>query len=464
MLFTQLEYFALLGLTLLLFWSLPGRSARKWVLLVASLAFYSWWDWRLTGLLLTSTLVDYACALGIAVRPRHDPWRRRLLLCSIGANLGILGVFKYYDFFAGSVAEGLAAFGWRVEPTLLLVLLPPGISFYTFQSMAYTIDVYEGKAKARRSLLDIAVFVAFFPQLIAGPILRAREFLPQLDRLRSRREIAVSACLLLFVIGFWKKAVVADTIAVWVDPVFAQPRDYDAATQLLCLHLFLVQIYCDFSGYVDMALASAGLLGFHLPENFRAPLLARNAADFWSRWNITLSHWFRDYLFRRLPAGRGGRRLPFNALVTLTVIGLWHGAAWTFVAFGLLQGMAVGVVTWLRLKGVRQLMPYGAALVATLCFNHMTIAFFRGESIDSSLYMLAAVVGLAPAGELGFALAGWLSYLGLAAFYLAWVAAAAPRRLAALPPVPLALLCGLAFALATGFMPAEYQPFIYFQF
>ncbi|MCB9849902.1 MAG: MBOAT family protein [Phycisphaerales bacterium] len=349
MLFNSFEFAAFFVVVYALY-VLSARSLRLQhaLLLVASYFFYGCWDWRFLGLIWVSTAIDYfvgraldeRVADGDAALRYGQPARRILLAVSLIGNLGILGVFKYYDFFAGSAGELLAALGAPVEPRLLRVVLPVGISFYTFQTLSYTIDVYRGELRACRSALRFAVFVAFFPQLVAGPIVRARDFLPQLASPRRIDLAGVGEGGYLVLWGLFKKVVIAGNLAPLVDSVFASNAGAVSGGQVLvAVYAFAVQIYCDFSGYTDIARGCARMMGFELELNFNLPYFARNPSDFWRRWHISLSSWLRDYLYIPLGGNRKGpRRTMINLALTMLLGGLWHGAAWTFVAWGAYQG------------------------------------------------------------------------------------------------------------------------------
>ncbi len=463
MIFTNTAFFVLMALVLLLYWRQVGNTQRKLILLVASYVFYGWWDWRFCGLLLLSSVIDWAAALWIANHP-GDPRRRRLLWFSIGSNLLILGIFKYFDFFSTSFTELLRGLGLPVDPWLLQVVLPAGLSFYTFQSMSYTIDVYEGRAQARSSLLDILVYVAFFPQLVAGPIVRANEFLPQLDRRMTAADVPLAACALLFLVGLFKKAVLADSIGWLIDPVWRAPADYDRASLWAAMALFRVQLYCDFSGYSEMAIASAGLLGFRLPWNFDAPLLARNMADYWRRWHITLANWFRDYIYLRLPFRRQGWSLYRNLLLTMALVGLWHGAGWTFVTWGLLQGLALGFLIAMRRNGVDLSLPLLPAFALTFAYGTLSATFFRASSVETGIAMIGDGLGLGEAGTLSLGAGPWIAIALLAALHIGWRRWALGERLLALPGWLQAVLYGAAAALTLALLPYADRPFYYFQF
>jgi len=330
---------------------LVALMLRRWVkprnafLLAASYYFYGSWDWRFLSLLLISTLVDWGVGLWLGAAPRERPpgdreWRRRkrVLAISVVMNLVFLGFFKYFDFFVSSAADSLRALGFDANIPLLHVVLPVGISFYTFQSMSYTIDVYRGDLPPERSLLNFALYVAFFPQLVAGPIERATHLIRQVDSVRPVRLHDFYWGVYMIGWGLFKKVVLADNVAPIADKVFGAP-DPGGLTVILGVYAFAVQIYCDFSGYSDIARGTARLLGFDLMLNFNLPYFATNPSDFWKRWHISLSTWLRDYLYIPLGGNRGGERRTYvNLMTTMVLGGLWHGAAWNFVLWGVFHG------------------------------------------------------------------------------------------------------------------------------
>jgi alginate O-acetyltransferase complex protein AlgI len=337
--FNSVTYIVFLAVVVAAYWRLRHRHQNV-VLLVASYVFYGAWNWRFLSLMLISTVLDYSVGRAMP-GSRH---KGRLLLVSMVGNLGILATFKYFGFFVDSAYEFLDAIGIGATRPTLDVLLPVGISFYTFQTMSYTIDIYRGTLQPTRKILDFAVFVAFFPQLVAGPIERAANLLPQVQRPRLRPDRAtVESGLFLIVLGLFKKVVIADTVARAVDPVFADAGNASALTLLLGVYGFAVQIYMDFSGYSDIARGSARLLGFELMVNFRQPYLSRDVTEFWRLWHISLSSWLRDYLYIPLCGNRRGRfRTRVNLMTTMLLGGLWHGASWNFVVWGGLHGLYLG--------------------------------------------------------------------------------------------------------------------------
>ncbi len=339
MTFNSMQFVLFFTIVFLAYWRLGFRNQNR-LLLAASYLFYGWWDWRFLGLMLLSSSIDYFCGLGLG-RTDDPSKRKRLLWTSMTANLVILGFFKYFNFFIDSLDSGLDRAGVDWLAPSLGIVLPVGISFYTFQSMSYGIDVYRRELKPIRSFFDFALFVSYFPQLVAGPIERATALAPQITtpRLRPDKTKVVEACSLILV-GLVKKVVVADLAAEVANDVFSRSGEAGFFELLIGVYCFAIQIYGDFSGYSDMARGVSRLLGIELMENFKQPYFSATITDFWRRWHISLSQWLRDYLYIPLGGNRKGpRRTYINLGVTMLLGGLWHGAAWTFVVWGALQGL-----------------------------------------------------------------------------------------------------------------------------
>jgi alginate O-acetyltransferase complex protein AlgI len=341
-------------------WLFGKRWRAQNVLLVAaSQWFYASWDYRFLALLWFSMLVDYFVALRIE-GSLDAAQRKRLITLSVSVQLGILGLFKYLNFFVDSAAALLARLGLHAHPVALGIVLPVGISFYTFQTMSYTIDVYRRVIPAERNLLSFATFVSLFPQLVAGPIERARRILPQVNAPRSLpvEDLYTGCSLILF--GLYKKVFIADNLATTVDTAFGHTATLTRAEAMVALYAFAFQIYCDFSGYTDIARGCAKLLGFDFALNFQRPYFARNPSEFWQRWHISLSSWLRDYLY--IPLGgnqRGGARTLLNLFLTMLLGGLWHGASWTFVLWGAYHGLLL-VVHRLLKPLLGKIQPHGS--------------------------------------------------------------------------------------------------------
>jgi alginate O-acetyltransferase complex protein AlgI len=460
MLFTQLEFPLFLLVVLLMAWASRSRVSRNAILLVASYYFYAYWDYRFCGLLLLSTLVDFFVARAMA-RAQSQPARRRLLIVSLVVNLGVLGFFKYFNFFIDSAQPIMAAMGLSGQS--LSIILPVGISFYTFQTLSYTIDVYRGKIRPSVSLLDFALYVAFFPQLVAGPIVRARELLPQLSVVPdfSRRRCYGGFQQLLR--GAVKKVLIADRLGEMVDVVFAGPELYSGLTVWIAVLAYTGQIYYDFSGYSDMAIGVAKMLGYRFPVNFRHPYLATSIAEFWRRWHMTLSRWLRDYLYISLGGNRVSRLMTYrNLMITMTLGGLWHGAAWTFVLWGAWHGAWLSIERFLNgITGRRMTASIG--WLATMLIVIVGWVLFRSPNLHAALQCLGQMAALSS----GIA---WypplvLGALGcLVAEHLAWRTRL--RRAMRLPwsawysPIATAIMMWALLIYA----PQGFRPFVYFQF
>ena len=397
MLFNSWE-FAVFGLIVFALYAVLAHQWQNWMLLVASYVFYGAWDWRFLFLLTASALIDYV--VGLAIYGTPDRRRQRLFLTiSISANLGILGFFKYYDFFAGSLQTLLTSIGVPVGLPTLSLVLPLGISFYTFQSMSYGIDVYRGELKPTRNLRDYLLFVSFFPHLIAGPIMRATSLLAQVMGPRRITFKGISDGSFLIFWGLFLKMFVADNLARIANPVFASTGPYDGATVLLGVYAFAFQIYGDFAGYSTIARGLGKCFGFELTENFRLPYVATNPSEFWQRWHISLSTWLRDYLYIPLGGNRGGTLKTYrNLAITMLLGGLWHGAAWRFVVWGAYQGTLLIAyrATRRRTEPVRAPAATGTLgwWLKVVVFFHVVCVgwvFFRAPTVAQALQMLAAV-------------------------------------------------------------------------
>ena len=340
MLLHSIDFAIFLPIVFLSYWFVfPKREQQDLLLLIASYVFYGWWDVRFLVLILLSTLVDYAVGLWLD-RTERVGLRRLFLGFSLAFNLGLLAFFKYYNFLADQFAAAFTLLGRPVEPTHLAIILPVGISFYTFQTLSYSIDVYWRRMKPTRHFIEFAAFVSFFPQLVAGPIERASNLLPQFAIPRQFQERAAGQGLRLILWGLFKKLVIADNCAFYVNRIFPNYTNHDPITLILAAVLFAFQIYGDFSGYSDIAVGTANLFGFRLMRNFHYPYFAASPADFWRRWHISLSTWFKDYVYIPLGGSRRGKaRQILNTLILFAVSGLWHGANLRFLAWGLYHAL-----------------------------------------------------------------------------------------------------------------------------
>jgi len=468
MLFTEWRFLWFFLLVLAVHWGLRSSRLRKLWLLGVSYVFYGAWDWRFLSLILLSTAVDFLCGLAMARRPDR-PSRKPWLYVSLAVNLGILGFFKYFGFFVDSATVLASQLGLELGPTTLNIVLPVGISFYTFQTLSYSLDVYRGRLTAVHDAFDFALFVAFFPQLVAGPIVRATEFLPQLAKPRLFADVAVRPALTLFLVGFFKKACLADGIAGVVDPVFADPVSYSTASTWLTVALYHVQIYCDFSGYSDMAIATAALLGYRLPLNFYFPYFASGIGEFWRRWHISLTTWMRDYIYLPQVDHRSSEARRIRAIfVTMGLCGLWHGAGWGFVAFGLLHAAYLVIEElWKRsswhagpLGSVSAALSWPALMLAVL----LTWPVFRIDSVPDTRVVFATLLGLRSGGPETIDLTTVWVLVGSTLVHWAAYRRILSARLAALPDWGFALLYGFTWSLVLPWVATETVPFIYFQF
>ena len=480
MLFQTAEYGIFLVAVFLGFWLLHRAKALRVIfLLIASYIFYAASNpWFLT-LIIASTVTDYFA--GLQMKKADDAGqpdaRKKWLILSLALNLGLLGVFKYSNFFYGSFVSVANVFGAELIFERLAIMLPAGISFYTFQTMSYSIDVYRRRMEPERDFLKFALFVGYFPQLIAGPIVRAVDFVPQLSEEPRLSKAMVSRALYLMGIGLLKKVLIADTIGLaLVDPVFNTPEQYTALEALIALYAYTMQVYLDFSAYSDLAIGSALLFGFRLPDNFDRPYMATSIQDFWRRWHMTLGSWLRDYLYYPLGGSKGStNRTYFNLFVTFLLIGLWHGADWTFVVYGCLHAIAMCLNRWWRVDVLkRQKVTPGALgivwrVALTLHFVVLCRILFRCQDFEhvdrfNATLLWGAPEGVSPLSVQSdpFALA-----LMVAMFLLHWT----PRTwsfsirdsLERLPMMVQGALFGAVLLVVMASMEIA-VPFIYFRF
>ena len=451
-----------------MYWRLRPRP-QVVLLLGASYIFYGAWDHRFLFLLIISTLVDYGVGRGLA--RTDDPTRRRLLLfVSVGVNLGILGFFKYFDFFIDSAQETLDAIGLGTDPVLLEIVLPVGISFYTFQTMSYTIDVYRRHLQPTDDLLTFAVFVAYFPQLVAGPIERAARLLPQLEEPRTRPDAdTLASGLGLILLGLLKKVVIGDVLAGKVDLVFDGASTVGWVSLVVGVYAFALQIYADFSGYTDIARGTSRLMGIELMRNFEGPYLSRSITEFWRRWHISLSQWLRDYLYIPLGGNQGGTAATYrNLMITMLLGGLWHGANWVFVIWGGLHGVyLVAERLWRRPVDAAEPLRWRQVPAVIVTFQLVCFAWisFRSPDLGTATEMIEGILTLRP-GEVR------LDTVVLVLFFAAIVVTIdLAQRLTGshVPwmrwrPLTAGVAAGSAASLVVLASGATQVPFIYFQF
>lgn len=480
MLFNSLDFAIFLPVVFTLYWLLRRAERLRWqnlLLVVASYVFYGWWDWRFLTLIFLSTLVDYG--VGIALAKATAARRRKALLTlSLVFNLGLLGVFKYFNFFIESASRAFSVFGADLDMRALHIVLPVGISFYTFQTLSYSIDVYRGRICPTRDFVAFSAFVAFFPQLVAGPIERASRLLPQFFEPRAFRREDAEDGVSQIVWGLFKKVVIADNCALYVDRVFGDPAAHPGSTLLLGALLFAFQIYGDFSGYSDIAIGTARLFGFTLMTNFAFPYFSRDIAEFWRRWHISLSSWFRDYVYIPLGGSRGGPwRKARNVFVVFAVSGLWHGANWTFVVWGLLNALYfLPLLLCGRHRENLEIVAHDRLLPrpGELCFMALTFGltlvawvFFRSASVSSAMMYLSGMFSgslfakpdIHPKVLLvliaAFVAVEWIGRKGpYATWWVGRMRSAAARN---------SILYAILMA-TLAFMACDEQEFIYFQF
>jgi len=417
MLFNSLQFAVFFLLVYGVYLALSRRAQNRWLLL-ASYLFYAAWDWRFLGLIVASTVIDYS--VGLAIAASDDSSRRkRLVGLSVVANLGMLATFKYAGFFAAGFADLLGTVDIVAAPWMLDVGLPVGISFYTFQTMSYAIDVYRGQLKPTRDLADFALFVAFFPQLVAGPIERASRLLPQILSPRTPSWSGFGSGCWLILSGLVKKVVIADNLAHLVDRIYSDPGQATGVEVVIATWAFAWQIYCDFSGYSDIARGTSRLMGFELMVNFQLPYLSTSPAEFWRRWHISLSTWLRDYLYIPLGGNRLGALLTYrNLALTMLLGGLWHGAAWTYVVWGAYQGLLL--MAHRSLRPVLALLTPSSAFGKGLWFTVRVVCMFQliclGWMVfraDSLAHLGELLSRLTTGFELGGALRWWPSLVTL---------------------------------------------------
>lgn len=403
MLFNSIDFAVFLPIVFMLYWFVAQKNLRlqNLLLVIASYVFYGWWDYRFLALIVFSSLVDYA--IGLKLSKEEKPATRKLLLwASILINIGFLGFFKYYNFFVDNFVSAFSFLGQDIKPNTLNIILPVGISFYTFQTLSYTIDVYKRKLEPTNNLVSFLAFVSFFPQLVAGPIERATNLLPQFYKKRAfHYSKAVDGCKQILW-GLFKKVVIADSCAEYANIIFNNSEDYSGSTLFLGALFFTFQIYGDFSGYSDIAIGTARLFGFNLKQNFAFPYFSRDIAEFWRRWHISLSTWFRDYLYIPLGGSRGSTWTKVrNTFIIFIVSGFWHGANWTFIVWGFLN--AVYFLPLLLSKRNRnnlnivaqnRLLPSFKELLSMLITFLLTViawVFFRAETIAHAFSYLNGI-------------------------------------------------------------------------
>ena len=397
MVFNSLAFLIFIALFFPIYYLLKG-NARLWFILISSYVFYGWWDYRFLALIGFSTCMDFY--LSFLIQRQTDPVKRKhALLASIVVNLTVLGFFKYFNFFVDSAVTLLGYFGYADNYNVLNIILPIGISFYTFQSMSYTIDVYRRVIEPEPSFLRFAAFIAFFPQLVAGPIVRAATFLPQMRKDHKFEWTNFQIGLAQVLVGFGKKIVIADSLAPFVDAIFASPEGYSSLVLIIGVVFYSFQIYCDFSGYSDIAIGLAKMLGFEFPMNFNLPYFSRSFSEFWERWHISLSSWLRDYLYIPLGGNRNGKFQTYrNLMLTMLLGGLWHGANYTFIIWGFLHGFFLIVQRLItNIKKRLGIEFHGAintfvSIVLVYSLTCLTWIYFRSPDLETAHTVIRGIL------------------------------------------------------------------------
>lgn len=488
MLFNSISYAIFLPVVFILYWFATNRSykTQNILLLIASYFFYACWDWRFLFLLIFSTSLDYFTGLKME-QADNLRMKKFWFWLSVIVNLGFLGFFKYYNFFAGSFADALSNVGLKVNPWTLNVILPVGISFYTFHGLSYVIDIYNNRIKAEKSFIDYAVFVSFFPLLVAGPIERATHLLPQIKRERTFNYTQAVDGLRQILWGLFKKVVIADNCAEYANTIFNNTGYFDGSSLVLGVIFFAFQIYGDFSGYSDIALGTAKLFGVELLRNFAFPYFSRDIAEFWRRWHISLTTWFRDYLYIPLGGSKGSNRLKVrNTFIIFIVSGFWHGANWTFIAWGVLNAIYFLPLlltnknrSHIEIVAKGKILPTFKELFSilfTFCLTCFAWIFFRAESISTAFFYIRKMFTGLFKGEnyiqtlkflysqVGYSLPALL----LIFFTIEWLGREQQYAIAQWGgkwnrPVRWAIYSFLIFLIGM-FMSTTETPFIYFQF
>jgi alginate O-acetyltransferase complex protein AlgI len=475
MAFSSLPFAAFFAAVFIVYWIVPWQRARIWWLVGASVFFYASWSKELALLVTATSVMDYLLARGMERFPSPRS-RKALLGLSLAVNLGLLCYFKYVNFFLDALRAGLAASGLTMQTPALNIIVPFGISFYTFEAISYTIDVYRGRLKAEKSLANFMLFILFFPHLVAGPIVRAWDFLPQAGRAKRWSWIRVNLGMQLFILGLFKKMAIADRLAVYYsDPVFDNPGAHNSMTVWLGLIAFAVRIWADFSGYSDMALGAAHMLGYKLNKNFDLPYLSTNIAEFWRRWHISLSTWLRDYLFIPMGGSRGTTlQTCRNLMITMTLGGLWHGANWSYVMWGVLHGSFLVshrlFRAWCETRPTAQTVmasaPARLGSLALTCFCVLLAWTFFQPSLDVTTTLLRRL--FVPSGGNHFihiAREGLYVTVALVAVGHLIARHGKWRRYWNAMPAPVAgMASAWLFFMALLVAPPASKPFIYFQF
>lgn len=417
MLFNSLEFLIFFPTVFVLYWAFwKHLSFQNMLLLTSSYIFYAWWDWRFLSLIIISSIIDYIAGLRI-YNAENEKYRKIWLIISLIANLGFLSIFKYYNFFAESFTQAVSVLGWQPNDLTLNIILPVGISFYTFQTLSYTIDIYRRDFKPTTDIISFFTYIAFFPQLVAGPIERASNLLPQIEKQRIFKKDWFNEGILQILVGLFRKIVIADTLAIYVDTIYTDTSLYNSSTILLATFFYAFQIYFDFAGYSDIAIGTAKLLGFKFHQNFNLPYFSRSLTEFWRKWHMSLSFWLRDYLYISLGGNRKGIRITYrNLLITMLLGGLWHGSSWNFIIWGGIHGLVLALEKFIKSKPYFKFLDKIAFLGYPITFLLVLLAwiFFRAQTLDTALIALRKFVFFQP----GLPFVGDINVLGNSLFLL----------------------------------------------
>lgn len=483
MLFNSIDFAIFLPLVFVLYWFVTHRDLKlqNILIVVASYVFYAWWDWRFLSLIIFSTVVDYT--VGRSLEREDNLLKRKVLLwTSITVNLGFLGFFKYYNFFLDNFITAFTFFGQDIQGDSLNIILPVGISFYTFQTLSYTIDVYKRKLRPTKDFIAFSAFVSFFPQLVAGPIERATNLLPQFFKKREFDYTKAVDGMRQILWGFFKKLVIADNCAEFANQIFSQSADLNGSTLVLGALFFSFQIYGDFSGYSDIAIGTSRLFGFNLMQNFAFPYFSRDIAEFWRRWHISLSKWFRDYLYIPLGGSRGGTKITLrNIFIIFIVSGFWHGANWTFIAWGALNAIYFiplfltqnnrlnldTVATGKQFPSFKEL----TFMLVTFAFTVLAWIFFRAEDMTHATSYISNMLSLSifEMPDFQYMPKAFATLLLILFFiWIEWKGRACKYAIQNLgqdwPKLCRWSFYAIVIVLIGVFMPTAESPFIYFQF
>lgn len=387
MLFNSIEFLIFFFIVFISYWLLKNDYKKQNILLlISSYVFYAWWDWRFLSLIIVSSFIDFSVGQKI-FKSNTQKTRKQWLLVSLVANLGLLSVFKYYNFFAESFSDLMNVFGWQPNDLTLNIILPVGISFYTFQTLSYTIDIYRRQFEPTRDLISFFTYIAFFPQLVAGPIERASNLLPQIERKRILKKEWLNEGIIQILVGLFRKIVIADTLGAYVDVIYGDVGLHHSTTIILATFFYAFQIYFDFSGYSDIAIGTAKLLGFKFNQNFNIPYFSKSLTEFWRKWHMSLSYWLRDYLYISLGGNRRGIKITYrNLMLTMLLGGLWHGSSWNFIIWGGIHGIVLSIEKYLKsgqklkIPNVLGFLGYPITFVIVL----FAWIFFRAQDLNSA--------------------------------------------------------------------------------